>query len=84
MNMQGPLMRHATSFGGGKSYISFPARNRQAAENSSANTPGDSRAEISDIRHTFSKVLYTVDTVTLYSKCTRALTFENEGSVSSP
>ena len=23
-----PLMRHATSFGGGKSYISFPARNR--------------------------------------------------------
>ena len=53
--MQGPLMRHATSFGGGKSYISFPARNRQAAENSSANNPGDSRAETSDTRHTILK-----------------------------
>jgi hypothetical protein len=44
---QAPLMRHATSFGGGKSYISFPARNRQAAENSSANTAGDLRGEMS-------------------------------------
>lgn len=27
-----PLMRHATEFGGGKSFISFPARNRSGSE----------------------------------------------------
>ncbi|EKX33417.1 hypothetical protein GUITHDRAFT_156055 [Guillardia theta CCMP2712] len=30
--LNGPLMSHAVTFGGGKKYISFPARNRQAVE----------------------------------------------------
>uniref|UniRef100_A0A7S0I0P0 Uncharacterized protein n=1 Tax=Hanusia phi TaxID=3032 RepID=A0A7S0I0P0_9CRYP len=33
--LNGPLMNHAVAFGGGKKYISFPARNRQAIEASS-------------------------------------------------
>jgi len=40
-----PLMQHATSFGGGKSYISFPARNRQSADAASHNTSADSRGD---------------------------------------
>ena len=32
--LEPPLMKHARTFGGGKSYISFPARNRQASDQS--------------------------------------------------
>ena len=48
--LQAPLMRHATEFGGGKSFISFPARNRQAVENFSV-SGDDGRGERGASQH---------------------------------